>query len=309
MIIRFSKDLKKQEIYAHGAELASVMGMDRDEHGKRIYTHPKEKEHFVAGLLDPVLVTDMHKISQLDPTKRDTVFKLYESVERITEYDEVSLTFNQNKYLNTWGPSIDTLLFCKALNKIDFSNIRGAIEVGAGSGFITKYILSQTKAIKNIELIDLNPHAIACCRDNIKDERASFIVGDAVEYMKENKYDLIVCNPPYIPRPQGIDDNAYEGTGLLEYLIENIEKLLTKNGFFITNFSSLSEEKMRSVAEKAGVKIEILEQAEVPLKVMNVLNNKDWIKYLIDSGFIKAEHKSGYDFWHQINIVKLTKNN
>ena len=42
MIIKLSSDLKKQEIWANGVELASIMGKDR-KNGKRVLTYPVNK--------------------------------------------------------------------------------------------------------------------------------------------------------------------------------------------------------------------------------------------------------------------------
>lgn len=51
-------------------------------------------------------------------------------------------------------------------------------------------------------LIDLNPHAEQCRQDNISAEKAYFHIGDAKVYLEDKQdIDLLVCNPPYIPRP------------------------------------------------------------------------------------------------------------
>jgi len=304
MIIEFSKNLKEQRIYANGDELANVMGMDRDERGCRVYSYPAEQKILAAVFKNPVLVTDTAKIGKLAPGLRDTIFKLMESPVKTTIYDDVSLNFNQKKYAGAWGPSIDTLLFCRALNKISLSAAKTSVEIGAGSGFITKYFLMKNPQVTKAEMIDLNPRAIECCEDNIKDSRASFTSGDGVKFTQGRKFDVIFCNPPYIPRPKSIDDNPYEGTGLLEYLIRSARDLLNPGGKFITNFSSLSEKDVLEVVKKTGVKARKIDSMTVPLKVCSVLNNKKWVAYLLKHGLKKNSGK-GYDFYHKITIMEI----
>ena len=46
MLQKFSTDLTKQEIFANGHELATVMGHDKDEQGNRIYERLDTEEIF-----------------------------------------------------------------------------------------------------------------------------------------------------------------------------------------------------------------------------------------------------------------------
>ncbi|MBU1850173.1 MAG: methyltransferase [Nanoarchaeota archaeon] len=305
MIIKFNDELTKQEIYANGDELARIMGQDKDEKGKRTYTHAKEKKEHIITFENPILMTDNHKISQLEPAKRDTLFALYGSHTKITEYDGVSLEFEQRKYLGVWGPSIDTMLFCKALKNEDLTNVKTAVEVGFGSGFISKYLLSKAPNLEEMTMIDLNPNTRECAETNIDDKRAKILIGDAQKLLKGKKYDLIVCNPPYIPRPKSIDDNAYEGVGLLHYLIKNAKELLTEKGTLITNISNLCEDIALQTIEESKANMNKLTSLEVPLKVYNVLNNPEWMKYLLEEKGLKQERKNGYDYWQAIEIMKI----
>ncbi|MBN2051889.1 methyltransferase [Candidatus Woesearchaeota archaeon] len=311
MILKFSTDLSKLDVYANGSELATIMGFDKDDKGQRVYAWPKEKSVFVHSFENPVLVTDNHKISQLESTLRDTIFALYNSpTPKINQYDGVSLEFDARKYKGVWGPSIDTFLFCKALSRMDLSTVKSAVEIGCGSGFISKYILERTAPkLEKILLIDWDKNAGDCIKDNITDNRASFFEGDATKILTlanklGNKYDLIVSNPPYIRRPKSIDDNPYEGIGLLAFLIEQAPKLLSDNGMLVTNISSLSGELPMEIISRRVLHDRIVDSMDVPLKVYNVINNKEWMDYLLQHG-LKSESKKGYDYWQKIMIHKI----
>ena len=304
MIIKISSDLKNQEIWANGIELASVMGKDR-KNGKRVISYSSDKKEFVCKFKNPVLMTDAYKISKENPTLRDTLFSLYGSRDRIVEYDGVS-TFWDSSHINVWCPSIDTILFAKALKKLlkTKNNFKSAIEIGCGSGYLSKYLLAKNQKLKTILINDFNPYAIKCAKDNIKDKRAKFYKGDGLNIIKNKKFDLIICNPPYIPRPKSIDENPYEGVNLLNHLIHNGQKYLNNGGVLVLDISSLCK---NIVLKKSPMmKFKSLAKMKVPLKINNVLNNKKWLNYLIKKGLKKDKHR-GYDYWHEINIIAFTK--
>lgn len=302
MIIKISSNLKKQEIFANGIELAGIMGFDR-ENGKRVWTHPLDKKVNVYTFNNPVLMTDNYRISKLSPTLRDTIFSLFNCKPRIVDYDSVS-TFWDHTHINVWCPSIDTILFAKALKKILKKRFLSGIEIGCGSGFLSKFVLSKSKSLKSFLINDINSYAIKSAKDNIHDKRAKFFVGDGLRLIDGKKFDLLLCNPPYVPRPKSIDDNPYEGIGLLYHLVHEGQKYLSPNGLIITNISSLC---WNLVFDKKPVMdFEVVESMLVPLKVNNILNNKKWLDYLIRLGLVK-KMKNGYEYWHKINIVVLRR--
>lgn len=301
MIIRISKDLKKEEIWAQGVELASIMGKDRVK-GKRVITFPENNKIFVTSFNNPVLITDNYKIAQLNPTLRDTLFSLFSSKSRTFEYDGVT-TISNSSHVNVWSPSIDTVLFAKGLAKIFQAkeNFKTAVEVGTGSGFLSKYTLAKCKSLKEMLVIDINPYAIKSAMDNIKDSRAVFFTGDGIKKIKNQKFDLILCNPPYVPRPGSIDDNPYEGVGVLNYLIHDGTKNLNQGGILLTNISSLCWDIVMKT--KPNLPYKIIAKMRVPLKVNNILNNKPWLNYLVKKQGMKRKWERGYEYWQDIYIV------
>ena len=96
-------------------------------------------------------------------------------------------------------------------------------------GFLSKYLLEKT-GVEAMYINDLDRRAVQCAMDNITDDRKLIIEGDGLEHLKKRKYDLIICNPPYIPRPRSIDDNPYEGVHVLHYLIHEGRKHLNAGG-------------------------------------------------------------------------------
>lgn len=302
MILGVSENLKRLDVYANGIELASIMGYDRKK-GKRVLTYPQSKKVFVTSFKNPVLMTDTYKILKLKATLRDSLFSLYGNKPRIVEYDGVSV-FWDGSHINVWCPSIDTILYAKALKKLRKNKFKKGVEIGCGSGFLSKYALSKFKELKDFLIIDINKYAVKCAKDNIKNKKAKFYVGNGIKKIKGKKFDLMLCNPPYVPRPKSIDDNPYEGISLLYHLVHEGQNYLNDGGVIITNVSNLCWNKVFN--KKPKMKMTILESMEVPLKVNNILNNKKWLNYLIKNG-LKKINKRGYEYWQKIHIIKLEK--
>ena len=298
MIIKVDGGLKRQEIWANGTELSTIMGKD----GKKSKYLSSEKV-FVHAFKNPILMTDNYLIAKLNPSIRDTLFSLYNSRPRIIDYDGVNVFWNE-KYKTVWCPSIDTLLFARALKKIKtkLRNVKTVIEIGCGSGYLSKYLLAKNKQIKSMFVNDINSDAISCAKENIKDKRAKFYVGNGLEFIKNKKFDLIICNPPYVPRPRSIENNPYEGVDLLNYFLHEGQKHLNEGGILVTNISSLSEDIV--LKKKPSMKMKLIDSMEVPLKVNNIMNNKKWLKYLEKRG-LKKKLRRGYEYWQKINIVML----
>lgn len=308
MLHKFAPDLSIDSIYAQGNELATIMAHDKDEQGNRVYTYPKDRVMYIIDLPHPVLVTDRYKIDTIpDYIKRETVHTLYDSSFITVDYDGVQMEFEKFKYPGVRSPSIDTLFFCKTLRDQDFKNYHSMIEVGSGPWFIAKYVGEKNLNLEKIVLNDINKNAESYFKDHYTDPRFSFYLGDAKNYMHQQKFDIIACNPPYIPRPKSIDDNPYEGLSLPIYLIQNIENILNDWWKLFLNLSSLSFPIMDEFLNSPTLKVKKIDSMEVPLKVFNVLNNKEWLEYLIQEKWLKKEMRDGHEYWQTLNMYEIQK--
>jgi release factor glutamine methyltransferase len=76
-----------------------------------------------------------------------------------------------------------------------------ALDVGTGCGAIACTIAAESKA--TVDATDVSPGAIEVAKTNagrlnVRD-RCTFYVGDLVEPVRQNRYDVILANLPYIP--------------------------------------------------------------------------------------------------------------
>lgn len=312
--MKISKGLKKQEIWAVGQEIVSILGEDRDEKGGKRHTLPDTEKRLVAEIYDPILLTDINAINKLEPTKRDTVFALYGRYPRIIEYDGVSVSWDPRIHVDVWCPTIDTMVFVDSMRssgEVLTDDVKTIADIGAASGFLGKYAVCKCKNTQELHLVDINPYAIDCAKDNMKDLEKSIIVCYYVmdgRRLAGKKYNLVLVSPPYVPRPKSIEGSPYEGVGLLHDMIVNGREYLTENGKLIITTSSLCEDITEQAIDEAKNKdlesVEVIGRKDEPLKVMSILNNKEWMPYLLDRG-LKETNERGYKYWHEVRILKL----
>jgi hypothetical protein len=84
----------------------------------------------------------------------------------------------------------------------------------------------------------------------------------------------------------------------MKELIYRRSEYLNEDGFLILNVSSLSWD----LVFKEEIDFEVLESVKVPLKVNNILNNKEWLSYLRKIGLEKSLH-DGYEYWQEIKVL------
>lgn len=117
---------------------------------------------------------------------------------------------------------------------IDDKEVFDILDVGCGAG---PFCVFWGRRGKKVDGIDINPIAIDCCRQNIEKYSLSekvHVIEIGIEfYSSDDKYDLIVCNPP-------IGDDSYMRKGLSsEY--ERINNKIANNDIdaevedFLTN--------------------------------------------------------------------------
>ncbi len=305
--IKFSAELDKQEIYANGIELATLLGQDRDNDGNKFINWPDEKKELIHTYKNPILITDLARLCTLDSQTRENVGALIQSPNRTVEYNNVVQGFNANDFKGVWGPSIDTLFLCHYLTNI--TPPKKIFEAGCGSGFIGKYLLEQFPEMQKATLTDISENAIACTNYCLQDERLKTIQGDANQILNNSneQFDLIVTNPPYVPRPNAISGSPYEGLDMLAGLIKISQDKLQPQGKLISIISHLSETIIEQALKEERINAKYVAEKLVPFNVKPINNNKEWIEYLKKEHNIIQKPQSGHNYWHKIKILEITK--
>lgn len=150
-----------------------------------------------------------------------------------------------------YPPSEDTYFL---LDNIPLdSNMRSALDVGSGSGYVTKFLSDHFEFVVGTEVNfgvlrsqTYKTNNIICCN-----------AADPLNY----KFDLVVCNLPYLATEEIIDistDGGYQGLDIPMKIIRSIAKCVCKGGKFLFVTSSLSNYKelvgyVESFNFKAGI--------------------------------------------------------
>jgi ribosomal protein L3 glutamine methyltransferase len=83
---------------------------------------------------------------------------------------------------------------------LEANHIQTILEIGTGSGCIaiaTALVLTDAY----VDAVDISPQAIKIAQKNIETydvQNVTLFEGDLFEPVKNKKYDLIICNPPYV---------------------------------------------------------------------------------------------------------------
>jgi release factor glutamine methyltransferase len=104
-----------------------------------------------------------------------------------------NLSFFVNKYVLIPRPETEELI-----NWILENKFNKVLEIGTGSGCISISLAKNSSA--NISAIDISSNAIKIARKNADNYKLdiNFLCEDVFTFKTDEKYDLIVSNPPYV---------------------------------------------------------------------------------------------------------------
>jgi release factor glutamine methyltransferase len=129
----------------------------------------------------------------------------------------------------------ENTFFCQNLNVKKGDKV---LDLCTGSGILA--LFAADKASKVIAT-DISPRAIAFSKINIElnnlSDKIEVRQGNLFEPVKNEKFDLIITNPPFEPTPEGSIDYLYsdggeKGTKFIELILLNIREYLNQNGRF-----------------------------------------------------------------------------
>ncbi len=155
--------------------------------------------------------------------------------------------FMDNKFLvskDTLIPRVETELLIKTCQNLVNKNSK-VLDIGCGTGIISIMLNKLTNC--NVDSCDISSEALKIAKANSQNLNTNikFFKSDLFENVQD-KYDLIVSNPPYIPikemeklqkevkdfEPhQALFANDEQGIDFYKKIIQNSRKFLNKSGF------------------------------------------------------------------------------
>lgn len=274
----------------------------------------KEKNiELEATIPNPTLLFPTAEIASLPAAERDIVFGLYTYGLRVTEYAGSIIEWDSSIDKNVWAPSIDTIVFIKALlnHGLLGPHLTSIGEIGTGSGAITKLAILNSPNLREATSSDIEGKAIECMLRNVQPVLRGIdlqvILGKGIR--KFGKVDLLMVNPPYLPEKETSGEvDQFRGLGLIEEVLREGKAHLNPDGSIVMNYSSCAEKEFETWASQYGWKVKLLSQITVPLKIVRVYKDREWLDFMLEHGGleIRNEVETGYRYWHTLNVVQLT---
>ena len=148
---------------------------------------------------------------------------------------------------NVYEPAEDSFLFAENL---DVKESERVLDMGTGCGILG--ILAVKKASMVVAL-DVNPYAVRCAKENAQlnqvRNKMAFVQGDLFTSLnKEEKFDVILFNAPYLPTEAEEGDSWLDrswsggvaGRQILDRFISEVPKHLKRTGHILLMQSTLA---------------------------------------------------------------------
>lgn len=139
-----------------------------------------------------------------------------------------------------YEPAEDSFLLKRVLEK-EVQKARSALEIGVGSGYLSEYLDAVSKSFVGV---DINPEAV---RETKKRVKGNVLQSDLFAKVPKKRYDVIVFNPPYLPKHRADGEEALATVGgkhgyeVIMRFIQELSDFLDPKGSCYLLFSSLSK--------------------------------------------------------------------
>lgn len=166
------------------------------------------------------------------------------------------------------------ILARKAIDIINKNNLKSALDIGTGTGILACTIAKYT--LSNATALDVSEKALKIAEENIKNlglsKKVKVLKSDLFENVDE-KFDLIVSNPPYIPLSEkatiqkevtfdpelALFTKDAKGLEFYEKIIKEAKNYLNKNGYLLFEMGIDQSKEIKKLLETNGYKnIEII---------------------------------------------------
>ena len=259
-----------------------------------------------------------------DTERKGELKKAIISVDKLTFYKKTIVHVNRQTE-DVFGPTIDTVLLSNTLSDEIFGarnqNV-SVLEVGPGSGLISVYAASMDE-VDRICAIEINAPSAACTLKNmqingLKPSSARKSISIRAERFSldtiSERFDYIVCNPPYIPEidnGENLKSSGYgaaiSGLELYWEIFQSLERLLTPRGKALFMTSSVSFDEVKT-AVPDGYTLTIAApetHRKVPLDLDLLWERPEWRASLNEKGLI--ELGDGGQMFHTLVPVWVYK--
>ena len=201
-------------------------------------------------------------------------------------FKEYSLNIPEEVYL----PSEDTDLMLDVITK-EISNqnflFNTAIEIGAGNGFLSLCVYDYVNIIYSVDINPIVVDYLLRTKKKYNLDKQIILQSDLFSKIDQNqKFDLIIFNPPYVPsekintekQTSGIDlavDGGKDGAEIINKFIDQLFFFLSDYGVCYLLISSLNKQKkIERLLKKNNLFFEIVGSKKLFFEELFVLKIK-----------------------------------
>ena len=157
-----------------------------------------------------------------------------------------------------YEPDEDSFLLVKQVKKL--ARDKKVLDMGTGWGVLAETALKS--GAKDVLAVDIDEEVVEFVKSKGLKVKASDLFSNIDE-----KFDLIIFNPPYLPEDEledfeirNVTRGGKEGYEILERFLIDAKRYLNKNGEILIVFSSLTnKEKVDSILKENEYEFKILE--------------------------------------------------
>lgn len=181
---------------------------------------------------------------------------------------------------SVYEPRDDSFLIADEIYKHELSG-KKVLDVGTGCGILA--IISAKEGAEKVIATDVNSSALADARMNARiqgvEDRIEFRKSDIFSDINE-KFDLIVSNPPYLPVERGevLDDLArawdggQDGRVFIDRFLAEFKSHLTPTGSYIMVHSSLADNnRTLKILKKSGLTANLVSSKRIQFEELVVI--------------------------------------
>ena len=216
-----------------------------------------------------------------------------------------------------WPPSIDTLTMMQALADIGvFKRPYGSVlDLGCGTGILGIMLASRNRYDTSVTFVDWLLTPLLWASVNWAINRPSLGAAEATfelaltpaQLSEERRYDIVVCNPPYLPVPPEHHHlraaSTVAGTELLEDVIARARDLGER---VYVSLSHLAMPEATRAAAQAGTRLtEVSKPHDVPFRVPRALEDREYVQWLIDERGLDCNRRDGFNCWHSVQTFRV----
>jgi release factor glutamine methyltransferase len=137
------------------------------------------------------------------------------------------------------------------------------LDMGSGSGIQAKTCIKN--GFKNVSCIDIDDKSL----EYLKKQNLKFLKSNLFENLSNKKFNLIIFNPPYLPKDKKGYDKEKDTTGgkkggetIIKFL-KQAKNHLSKDGKILLLFSSLTKPNILKIAKQQGYLSKLLDKKKL----------------------------------------------